>query len=440
MKEAAASASQKPEAAGPAEAELRRRVNELIAETLRLVEAGDTEAAQRAIDRILILDEENETAMSLGAKLAKGGGSRTGAAPARGSAPVLFTAAHFGAPSPIEGPAEPEVAEPFDAHPEPLPLARPGAWNLAAPEPPSPPPTPAAQPAFEALTEPGPPAAASTFLDDDLPPLEDLIGEEPSEAEAPRPVLPPTAPRWPQLSLARPRLTPRTMAIAGGVVLVIGLAGWWLWPSGAGESDAGAAGAGAADRPADPRGEGAPEPAAGAATAAPRAAPSPAERLAEAIRQADRAEADGDLGRLVLALAAAAELRPEDAALRDRLTTAAERYKIHEERDAKWKEALAAFEEGSYSQALAYFYRVPADDPRPELERYKLNGWFNLGVLALRSMDCEGARAHLGEARELSASDPDVIRADELAHRCRVGADQGWVEGVSSLRLRALGD
>ena len=103
--------------------------------------------------------------------------------------------------------------------------------------------------------------------------------------------------------------------------------------------------------------------------------------------------------------------------------------------------AFRAFRDGDYRTALWHFYRLPGGMSQSELDRYKVNAWFNLGVLALKGASCAQARSHFGEANDLAPRDTELLRAFELARICgRATKDRAYFLEINSLAVRALED
>jgi len=86
-------------------------------------------------------------------------------------------------------------------------------------------------------------------------------------------------------------------------------------------------------------------------------------------------------------------------------------------------------------------YRLPATSDKPRLDRYKANGWFNLGVVALRAGECQQARAHFGEALAVKPDDEDAKRLKAFAEKYDdVPKDRGFYDRVEALSFRGLDD
>jgi tetratricopeptide (TPR) repeat protein len=383
------------DAAEPAAAvELRRRVNELLASALVAMESGRQDEALRILDRILILDDENEAAQSLRQSL-------QAQAPAAGEAAPAGPTLHH---EPISLPAA-DAAVPLEVRRAPAADERPPASPARAA---APAPTPAAGRAARRAA--------------------DKTG-------------PPTAPR-----AAATRSRRMQWAILGGSVLALGIAAWSLWGLLTGRAGGGAEIATPAGEPvavASPA-DVTTGPSSGRPSAGPRAAaggrePTAAERLAAIVARGDAAFQAGDHRAAILAYDEALELRPGEPGLEERLHAAGERYREQKEIDEQWAQAREAFGAGDYKTALRLFYRLPGE-AGGRMERYKLNGWFNLGVNALKAGDCHGAADHFRDAAEIGPQDPGVIEGRSLAALCRTERSPAFLRRVGGLELRALED
>ncbi len=144
----------------------------------------------------------------------------------------------------------------------------------------------------------------------------------------------------------------------------------------------------------------------------------------------------------MLAYNEALKLDPQSPEIKSRLKDAGERYREQRLASKQREEALDAFNDGDYRNALRLFYRLPADDPqdRQRFERYKRNGWYNMGLQALRSGDCRSASDHLREARQIDPQDSGVLHALELTALCFEDQSQSFFDIVRPLPFRGLED
>ena len=90
---------------------------------------------------------------------------------------------------------------------------------------------------------------------------------------------------------------------------------------------------------------------------------------------------------------------------------------------------------------MRVFYRLPADVERAAVDRYKVNGWYNLAVTSLHSGACSEAVEHGDEALAISPDDPGAREIKALAQRCLDGeAGPRDRDRIAALTVRALGD
>jgi len=368
--------------------ELRHRIEELLQEARSLTERGDPDRALRTIDRVLILDEENEQALVLRDSLQ---------APEPGSdvhvdievdlpAPAVATETSFGeidSPDEIENVATVQVAQPQPVAPPPL-LSQEDA----------PPPVQAGDGAPEFETEE----------------LDDLLG---ADASTTTDTTPPTA-------ASRFRMPPwirdrRVMLGAGGVLTVAAvLVSLQMFQGG------------------EPLAESLPSPAP-APAAIPAVAEAPVEPSAEPasapsevvanpddlLREAEAAFEGENYSAAVIAYDRFLKQQPEHPGGTARMKLAAERYREQLEHRQRWDDAVAAFENANYAEALRMFYRLSNDEYDADIERIKVNGWYNLGLSALQAKDCSRAIGHFEEALTVDPTETGVLAALDLAELCR---------------------
>jgi tetratricopeptide (TPR) repeat protein len=162
--------------------------------------------------------------------------------------------------------------------------------------------------------------------------------------------------------------------------------------------------------------------------------------LDEVLDRADAAYEDGDYEAAVLAYDEALKMDPENEVARRRLEEAGELYREHKEQLEQRALAIQAFNDGDFRNALRILYRIPpADQAEAErFERFKFNGWYNMGLRALRSGDCRLARSNLREAQQVDPTDADLQYALELSGSCFEGQSEAYFDATRSLRSRAL--
>jgi tetratricopeptide (TPR) repeat protein len=397
---------------GTAAAELRHRVQELMAEAQANLERGDRNGALSALNRITILDENNQEALALRQKI---------------EAAAEETAWPDEPLAEAVEPPEIDRQEPI----EPAPAIEEGPPAIA-------------EPAETAASTENEQIAEVPFEEEDLPPTQEADAEAEPSVEIAVGVAKPSL---------RNRLTGMNLAIAGGVLAVIALGGfsayWFLWGPGAGgqgqdSEEAGMAAAGTLpqlpDLPGEGEAAGQPPRSKGEAKPAKRSAEEAAD-LAVLLAQAEEAFEKGDYREAVLSYNRVLKVDPDNRTATAKLTVAGERFREQKEQEEKRSEAIEAFNRGNYRAALTIFYRLPDNEYHNRLERYKLNGWYNMGVQALTMGDCNSASTHLKEAKAIDPSDKEVIIALDLARICRYSrSDASYQEEVGQLAYRALED
>lgn len=166
--------------------------------------------------------------------------------------------------------------------------------------------------------------------------------------------------------------------------------------------------------------------------------PAPAGKDMEALmRDAESAFETENYAAAVIAYDQVLKQVPDHAEASVKMKVAAERYRAQQERQERWDNAIAAFDEGNYAEALRAFYRMPKDEYEADIDRYKVNGWYNLGVAALQAKDCRRAVGNFEEARALAPQDEGVLGALELAELCHGTA---VLQDVRRLQYRTLND
>jgi tetratricopeptide (TPR) repeat protein len=400
--------------ADPAAAELRHRVQELMGEAQSCLEKDDMNGALSALNRIAILDEHNEEAQALRKRIEEG-----------------------------EAPAEPAAES-----------AEPPAFDLQIPDDPVPaidePPLPVEEPVPAAAAEPEPApepmqseeVAETPFDDEEQLPAAEAEAEPSVEIAVgmPKPFL-------------RDRFSGMNLLIAGGVLAAIAIGGasawWFVWGPGAGgegdgSGDAAVAEAGTGPLPALPELPGEEEPAdspKGAKNKAQKKSPEEIIDVTVLMAEAEAAFDREDYGEAVLAYSKVLEADPDNQLADTQLAIAGERYREQKEIEEKRAEAIEAFNVGNYRAALTLFYRMPESEDQRKLDRYKLNGWYNMGLQALSTGDCSSASTHLKEAKAIDGSDKGVIIALDLARICKYSrGDSAYIEEVGQLTYRSLED
>jgi tetratricopeptide (TPR) repeat protein len=375
-----------------AAAELEHRATELMAEAMQCYERGARDEALAALNRLAILDETNEAA-------------RTFAAHIRSELDSTGTIDMLSVP----------IAESDPLPPLPPPLAS------------------------------DPVATAPKLAVDDLP--------MPIPAAADDFAVPAGRRVKAKLDVPAPRkVSPRWIVIAASVV-VLGVVGFLLFGRGGGASEPAIAGPGEPEAQATQRaGLGAPGGGSGQeakpeATADKAPAPKPqtkaAGNLDELLARGRAAFDAGDYKAAVLAYNQALAIDSTNGEARERLQEAGEKYRSVKAADDGRAAAIDSFQRGDWVEALRLFYRVTPEgaEDQARITRYLRNGWYNLGIGALRTGDCKTARDHFREAKQHDAADPDVKRGLSLSARCsKATLTNEEYESVRALTPRGLDD
>ncbi|HKQ61248.1 MAG TPA: tetratricopeptide repeat protein, partial [Candidatus Polarisedimenticolaceae bacterium] len=170
------------------------------------------------------------------------------------------------------------------------------------------------------------------------------------------------------------------------------------------------------------------------------AASVPARPLEEILSDAQTAFDAGRYSDAVVSYNQALAIDPNNEAVRKQLFVAGERYREQHQRDERWEEAIRAFQTQDFRNALRLFYRVPESEGRQGLSRYKLNGWYNLGVMALKSGACREAVDNFTEAVNLGPDDNQARVGADLARECGGRQSTTYYPAVQKLELRGLED
>jgi len=409
----------------PAVVELTRRVRALLDEAKAKAAAGDSEGALAILGRVQVLDEENAEAAALESELRDASARVTGEVDrwmtegvqayqggmldeARGwfvkvldRIPDHAEAVHY--LERIQVPSQPGAAEEGAAEPNDL---------LAS-----------------FLTNSDPASPESAFPE---------ILKRPAPAEAPDPAAgaAPWRPRGPRASFepaapaARSRRGPLLGLAALGLLVVAGSA-FVLF---SGDDDGSSAGSG-------------PAPAPGAAAVAPKAeAPSPeppklsVPPLSGSLARGREAIAARDYDDAVLAFHDALRADPTNAEAQQGMALATEAYKTVKAQNEQIAGIRSAFEDGEYASAMRVIYRLPDTFDRATVDRWKINGWFNLGVVALRAGEVPQAIQHFDEGLAIR-EEPETQKWKAFARRYEsVPKDRAYYAATDSIRFRRLDD
>jgi len=304
------------------------------------------------------------------------------------------------------------------------------------------PPAPAGESPVEADPAPAPAPSRPETLD--LPPLDEAAPSPgPGETTAPPPSgESPAKHRSARKGGRRTRFEPPGRGVLVAVLALLlagggGVAAWrfGLLPFGPGDAEAAAAPAPVKRHPRKkPKatketptnrapGEQAAEGASGAGAAA-QGASAPAPRYTKRdvprlVRQAERALRQGEEARAVELLEAARKADPLDFDLVEKLESARMRLKERRDAEARLAAAKQAFRDGDWPEALRIFYRIPGPWRPPQIDRWIADGWYNLGIQALKAGDVVEARRYFGDCLELAPDDEMARRHREVAVRYR---------------------
>jgi len=228
----------------------------------------------------------------------------------------------------------------------------------------------------------------------------------------------------------------RLVVIGLAGILVAVVASWWLLRDSGGSADADSA----ANVPAQ-HGKGKKR-AAAAVTKSP-AILTPEQKtaqIAQFLAQGDEALARRDYQAAIMAYNEVVRLDPEEGTVRAKLLAAGEEYKKNRSELEQLEKARTLFAGGEYESSLRMIYRLPEGLlPADVWERYKVAGWYNMGVVALRGANCKDAVAHLTEAQSLAPNDADVRAARDLADRCAsMSSDRSFYNRADGLAFRKL--
>jgi len=433
--------------------ELQRRADELMAEALEHYENGQRAEALTVLERLAILDENNAAANTFASHIRAEMEALPGAA-----APEALVQPEAGSPE-----VDLEMTFESSAAAEDLladPVAEPAPPAPSAP--PAPPAQPAAQidngmidfgvPGGDSLGLGGPEGAEPVVEEIEgiaaVAPggefdLEDAVISDETADATPAAGAEPAAPAKAKL------LMNKWLMIAAIVLLAAGggyVALQFFGGSGPVETENAALAAppplgdlGDIDGgPADPS----PTAAANANTPPPAAAVVPAGVLDEVLDRGDAAYEEGNYAAAVLAYNEALKLDPQNEVARRRLEEAGELYRDQKDELEQRALAIQAFNDGDYRNALRLLYRLqPADEAEAQrFERFKFNGWYNMGLRALKGGDCRLARSNLREAQQVDPTDAGMQYAMELSGRCFEGKTDGYFDATRALHLRALDD
>ncbi len=305
----------------------------------------------------------------------------------------------------------------------------------------------------------------------DLRPVEEEAPAPPAEAPPPAPPGPAEASARPGRGSARrrraPRMPGRGILVAAALLLVAagGVAAWrlGLLPVGdtgrtaeqaprpvrrrvkkqgpEGKQPAGPARkgggkeAGRAARPAGAAAAGA-VPAQDASRPAPRVTKRDVPGL---VHRAERALRSGNEARAVELLELARQADPLDFDLVEKLETARTRLRERKDAEARLARGKQEFRQGNWPEALRIFYRIPGPYRPAGIDRWIADGWYNMGIQALKAGNVVEARRYFSDCLELAPDDEVARRHREVALRYRgQPLDDAYWMYVRALQPRPL--
>jgi len=404
-----------------AAAELRSRVNELLAEALTAYEQDHKEEALAILNRIFILDENNHAALALHDNIRVELEAERAAADETAEAPPAGENEEAVAPLAEAGPLD---DEPLDTD----------EIQVVAPE-----------------VRPAPPPRARQRVEPEPDELEDTASALAQASEKRR-------------LLSDALLTRQNLMLVATLVVVVIVGGFLAFTfmrgsrgSSTPQTEAASLvesglpppavavvlseGEGEPQAAAQPEQPAEPPPAAAEPAPAQEDAAALARRLEDLLAQAGQAMQRSDWAAAVLAFNQALEIDPANPTARDGLAEAGEQYREVKAQEQKYREAIDAFRDGNYRAALTLFYRLPEGEDAERLNRYKRNGWYNMGIQALAVGDCGSASTNLKEARAIDPQDRGVLLALDLANNCPYSRDtESFRTEARQLPLRRLDD
>jgi tetratricopeptide (TPR) repeat protein len=227
--------------------------------------------------------------------------------------------------------------------------------------------------------------------------------------------------------------------VAGGFGAIVILAGVGWWFLGRGNAPPRAT---AAPPPAPRRaaiGSQRPGTAPAAVGSAAPAASASDRPTSELLAEARTAIASRDYGAAVLAYNEILGKEPDNAEAKDGLARAGEDYKARKAEIEQLDRVKMAFAEQEFTSALHVLYRFPKTADKSVIDRYKVNGWYNLGIVALKGGGCAEARSHFDEALAIGSGDEGVRRLRSFAERyVETSKDRAFYDQVESLSFRGV--
>jgi len=441
--------------------ELRARADELLIEATRAYETGDREEALSVLARVFILDEEHAVARSLQEQIkAEAGGDATETVESIELTQALLDEDHD---EPLEGSGE-VASELFDLDVASAAIETEAdstvpALSLAADLPGD---APTEDPSAETLDAidladevagkqevcASSEAPAESDAAEQSPSSTDTVAEETVSEEAATETantdrgkrLIPTLSSLPSFS------DPRTRMIGIGFAVLLIAAGAWFgmraFGSAADDAELGEQVRQARVIPKKNRNT-EPKPAEDPSAAVPATVLEPPPQvevgIEEVLAGAVSAFDAEDWATAVVEFNRALEIEPANRQAKRGFEQSREAYRTEIAYQEKLASAIGMFEHANYRAALRVFYRLPNADEDPKFDRYKVKGWYNLGVQALKIQDCAEARSHFAEIEGIAPSDPDLAGLIGLANACRSREHSGnYYATIDALAFQTL--
>jgi len=135
----------------------------------------------------------------------------------------------------------------------------------------------------------------------------------------------------------------------------------------------------------------------------------------ELVREGRKAFQSGRTAEAAEDLRAAVAADPNNAEARDLLHQTVERLDKEQRLRKEMDEATRAFQDKRYEDTLRILYRLPESLQKGEVERYKRNAWYNMGVDALQASDTRAAINDFREVLDISPGDARAADAKKMA-------------------------
>jgi tetratricopeptide (TPR) repeat protein len=168
--------------------------------------------------------------------------------------------------------------------------------------------------------------------------------------------------------------------------------------------------------------------------------PAPPPPFGTSMTRARDAMSRNDFEGAILAYNDALRADPTSADARIGMANATEAYKVVKARREQIDRVRGAFEDGEYASALRVLYRLPEGFEGSTVERWKVNGWFNLAVIALRAGEVPQALQHFDEVLAIQ-DDQEARKWRAFSQRyVTLPKDRAYYAAAESIGFRSLED